>query len=641
MPFERERRRSPLVLVAYGEEGARWLADVLRELRRADDARRLIELGVIQAWLVGGRTEEGDGIVPLGETPPVETVARFLDGARSLAVFDQVPGLVLTEVRIVERVSLFAQQVERWRPLLVEALRTVPDAVHAPGTQAKFVYRWLAFADSVHDPLGIDDGDRERARTIVEAAPTDSDTLLIDRSTERLASLTTATADRYFAAMVPLLVHADLGAPLASIAGDLAPPVLRSEQPSFCAFALHQLLHRHASLREARRDGFLRALANGDGIEPQRWSELPRAEELERALDSDLAALAAGQFDATAARAARRAAAGAVLVRAFAQQDANEMLTRIAMARRRADGQLAQAPTAPIPMPGSPATDPSAGGRPLSPIPAMIIAGSAGIGALAAVAGALPLIPAWRLPVAIGLALTSAGLAVFALRNRTGTATVDVPATTVTTNERQAEARSEWLALCDELTGVLTAFAALRGLPPAESRGWWRRRGEGVWEYAPEPFWIADNEGPLTLARCIELSEVSVRRLGGGLDGPALLRAAAESVLQDRRGKGRGKQTDLAWIIDPDETEALKRDLERPALLVNPTHPVPRAMVLWFAATETGLHEGLPELEAAQSRDRADFLTIDDTERTLRLEFGEPQPWDRLPALNGSRESMA
>jgi len=641
MPFDRERRRCPLVLVAYGDEGGRWLADVLQELRRGADARRLIELNVIQAWLVGG-TASGEGIVELGELPEVETTARLLDAARSLAVLDLVPGLVLTEVRVIERVSLFGGSVDAWRPALVRALQTVPDAVHASGTQARFVYRWLALADSIHDPLGIDDDDRHRARRIIDSAPVDADTLLIDRSTESLASLHLGTADRLFAALVPLYVHADLGAPLAMQAGEIQRPAMRLDDPSFCAFTVHQLMHRHASLREARRDGLLRALANGSGIEPARWTDLPKAEELERVLNEDLSALGSGGYDPMSARIGRRTAAGAILMRAFAQQDASEMRMRVALSRKRADGGLATAASQSAPAATAPS--PSMTSRVLAPIPTLIVAGSFGAGALASALGTLPLAAAWRIPVTVLLGVIALAQVVgsFIVHRKEPPTIGDV--STRAADERrsdQNEVRTEWLALCDEVLGVLDAFDALRGHPPADTRGWWRRRGEGVWEYDPEPFWLVENEGPLSLARCIELAEMATRRMGNGLDGLELLRSAADAILQDRRGAGRGKASDLAWIIDPDETVELKRALERPALLVNSTHPVPRAMVLWFTAPEAGLRAGLPELEAAQSRDRAAYLTIDDAERTVRLEFGEPQLWDRLPALTGSREPVS
>lgn len=208
------RRIRPTILLAYGEEGLRWLRIMVSELRRGGGGR-WFDSGVWQAWAVGC-VSQAEGILCVDAVD--ETVVRAqLQLARPAGFAVQEPSFDPRTVCVVERISALGPAAE-----LHGFTRQVIDAA-AKGeiggaTSREFDLQWISLVDSVRSGFADGPATARAARGFFEQ-PLPKRTFLVDRLADNNGDVTPEVADWVLLELALMALTSDIAMPRL-LAGD-------------------------------------------------------------------------------------------------------------------------------------------------------------------------------------------------------------------------------------------------------------------------------------------------------------------------------------------------------------------------------------------------------------------------------------
>lgn len=182
-----DRTVRPTILVAYGEEGLRWLRQMRADLIAAGH-EQWFDHGVWQCWVVGARSD--DSALCYVEPGDGSHIRERLDSARPADLAFEHPNFVPREVLVVERASIMSQAGAQHNELraTIESVR----ASAADEGRRGLDLLWLAFADSVR-AAGAAEAE-ERVRRFFSTSLRRR-TFLVDRVTQTNAVVQPDVAD--------------------------------------------------------------------------------------------------------------------------------------------------------------------------------------------------------------------------------------------------------------------------------------------------------------------------------------------------------------------------------------------------------------------------------------------------------------
>ncbi len=607
------RRRTPVVCLAYGDEGLAWLRSLRRRCAGNPQIDALIEHGVVQFWCIGAADGGTQGIRTFKEVPTYVVVSEILAEARTARAMAEFPGLSVHSVTVLERVSLFAERAAKTRSDVFNVLEAVPEVTNlASSGQNGFVYDWVVFADSLHEPARVTKEMRAAAAEAALASTGETRTFLVDRLDTNMAVMDHDIASRCLLELAMSFIAGDLGAPRNDGVSVAIPDALaRGSADTVIPFSVALVEHPWHEIERARIDAFLRSLANGvsdsDGV--TRVAGSPSL--LVNAITADVVALDEGRFDRHLRRVEREKAAQAAVAWALAMPQGSLMRDVLVSVKREIPRLLAQSG------PSVPAT------------PRAVQALQVG----ATFAG--------REYLYAGLAIAVAAGGVYLWRrSRQPAATPPAPAREQVPSDLRRDVAGEWEQLCGRLTAFLDYWQPMaRSL--SESRS--IPEGAPTWRSAPPIAWRLTSAVKLradlsvTPELCMDLGRHVVSDWHGAATlSDTLAGAVRHELLRWDNRKARGQSIIgevLNGALADEQSRPVRGFLEARPYLANPSPPPVRDTVLWLCAPSLSVTEQLKTLEAASVRSSTAVLSHDDDSFSVRYVFARPVSWSLINSL--------
>jgi hypothetical protein len=609
-----QRRRTPVILIGYGEAGREWLASTAKQYRDDPMLREFQERGIIQFWCVG-IPDAPEPLHRLDAPPAAPALAGLLGMARSVEWTAAYPDLSVREVLVLERVSAFDPACAVREAVSTALLTASYVNLDAARAEQVFTYRWVSLLDAVRGPARQPRDSAQRARAVIDVDPGRAITLLVDRVDDASAEITPDYANGALQRVAYAYVSGDFGSPRADggMNGTL-PTVLTNPSPgTFLPFSIAELEHPWRIVEGARARGLREALSGGVEDLSRVATVLERIDLLHADAERDMREAGVSSFDPHRARLRRREHAEVLLAWAFAEArsaEARNVLASIRQLLGRSDRSPAAAH---------------------GPLTAMALVG-------------------WPddAPVLVGGLATGAallaGLGLW-LRNRRRRnddavperARVDDGELTRQT-ELRAELRREWEALCAQLDETLVEWDRVRAsaqrAAAEQETPVWCARPPFAWGLADE-MRIEEEAFPISAELCQRVAAECMTALHDGAKPAAALEQAFRATLKRLSARGQLQARALfEGVLQQKHTAPLRRFLANRPFLAGTARPLTTDSVVWLTSADLGLENAIMGLEPPQTRAAAVVLSQDSTSRTTRFAFAAPVARHEVQSLS-------
>lgn len=619
------RRRTPVILVAYGEPGMMWLRTIRRRCMANPAVLELVERSVIQFWCIGDAPSKVEGVHHWTEAPALAVVSDALESARSARAMAECPGLSVRELLVLERISLFSRGVAQMRENFWNSIEAVPEYVQRDSDgRPGFQYRRIAFADSLHDPARVTDDARTEARRAALAVGPELRTFLVDRQDTNVAVVDEDLAERCLAELAMVFVAGDIGAPRNDGVSVVLPDmIVRHDDSPVIPFGVAVVEHAWADIAAARVSALVQALASGTSDYSRAELALGSPSMLLDEFNADVAALESSRFDRHLRRVARERAAQAAIGWALVTGETRMIRDVIADVKR----EIARLRGHAIHVDASK----------LTPNPA-------------ATSVALSVIVPWQsfasraevLVVIVALLALSGVAIVWVRRKRADAIPSGVIQKDVLPTGIRRDVTTEWEQLCERLSGFLEYWEKesrrLRSTQEgaAIGRSRWKSNPPIAWRLT-NPDKIEGDDVVITPELCLELGRRITGEWYDDKTYPEMLQSACQQEISRwdaQRNTGRSLLGEyLKGSMSTERSRELRAFVESRPYLTNATPPPVRDAILWFSAPELAVGEQLCGIESAAVRESATAMSHDDNTRSVRFNFAHPVMWSVISSL--------
>jgi hypothetical protein len=470
-----------------------------------------------------------------------------------------------------------------------------------------FDYEWISLLDSVRSAAAVTSEERGRVRALMAADEIKSRILLIDRVDAGNAVISKGLADECYLSIAVAILTSDAAFPPADGSG--VPLFVDEPQDgAVIPIALVNLHHPVGQVRSAISDHIRLQLAEASLERPTaRWS--PDVQTLDTLADLEVKEIASGSFSPRGARERR-------------ERSASELL-RVILATRGRDTS------------GRDQLD-----RAVARINQSLPEEQAPVPQTAAL-GLVTLSPSTSVGL-ITLAVAIVGAAIhWRKRRQTPNASAALALGHATDSRGVGEARRQWGELRDRLGALAAEMSRELRLHAVRTAGeptpTWARTGTSPfdWNLVRDPLPRTD-VAPLTDHEYSELAQRCLQLLGDGHATEAVLDQAIERLAEERLRKSSHLATAVVRAaFSEGHALPIKASLgSRDTALLASTPANSIGDVYWVGDKRVVVCDELKSLEPADTRNLVRCAAHDDPERTTRLAFGRPIPWQTVISLS-------
>jgi hypothetical protein len=614
------RRRSPVVVVGYGDPGLDWLAALRQRCNDSRALQPLIDTETLQFWCFGTAAQPRVGIQSYEAWPDAAMLSDALDRARGTGNVAAIPGLTVQEVLLLERLSLFQDSSATNRATLQSLVSAIPGVQWGSSDDTVgFRIRWIALADSLHDVARV----TSKAKASALKSATDdscvSTTYLVDRENSATAVLNGSSANAALLELAFAYLNGDLGAPRADGHAVALPQVLQAKNGQAIPFSVTILRHRWKEIEAHRVDQFLSQLARGIPDHQVR-ATLSLRPPINQVLEADTHYLSENRYEPYRRNRIRDEAIEETMVLALAEADVRRLKDHLVAFRRRLVELRSNQRLPPL------------------------LGGMASIALIARQGDSVVSGTALDWKVAAGIAVVAIiAFMVWKQSRRVNRLETGANSSVSTVNDDSwQEVRGAWDAACARLEQFFDYWE--RVVEDAEAS---RDRPDSqrpVWQPLA-PFGRVLNVGRLQSAVDITVTPSTCKQVAKSVHAGMLKRMPPEDAVrlaceqELRRMLRSGAESiiiadQLKLALGERHTTELAQLLETCPYLVKSSRPIERNAVLWFAHHSLGIEKELRDLEDLKNRDSTSVFTHDDVDQCVRIAIGAPISWGSVVSLN-------